>query len=168
MLWRYKSKLWLNVQESYFCSPSAHLQPLSYLLSIRLTQFTSAQLQSLLDEENMCNCLHSLIISSRLKGAKTFLTSLPFYEQLEFPFDADISSGNHPHECVSLICICQLKSTRHERQAYSLITQRFQSTNALSWLSGNSSKPIRQSVLSSNCTKGSQERKENTFVVNNQ
>lgn len=37
---------------------------------------------------SLCNCNPSLIISSRLEGAKTFLTSLPFHEQLVFLFDA--------------------------------------------------------------------------------
>lgn len=46
-------------------------------------------------------------------------------------------------------CTCHLKSTRHGRQAHSLITQRFQSTNALSWLSWNSSTPIMQSCVCS-------------------
>lgn len=40
---------------------------------------------------------------------------------------------------------CHLKSTRHGRQACSLIMQRFQSRNPLSWLSWNSSTPIMES-----------------------
>lgn len=131
---------------TFICSPSVHF-PL--IIHQKHKQYESVKLKYSVDEENLVVLpVSSSQVDSRVP--KHFWLHCLFMNSLCFFLMLKTLQATFPTSVSPLICncTCHLKSTRHGRQAHPLITQRFQSTNALSWLSWNSSTSIMQSCVS--------------------